>query len=82
MCRFWALTEYVNTALTKLGFDGIRKYGIDEGSLFVSSMCQPIEELARLCVETLLKKRQGTVVPTLSLLPVTYGYGGTTRRES
>ena len=62
--------------------DGIRKYGIDEGSLFVSSMCQPIEELARLCVETLLKKRQGTVVPTLSLLPVTYGYGGTTRRES
>ena len=65
-----------------LGFDGIRKYGIDESSLFVSSMCQPIEELARLCVETLLKKRQGTVVPTLSLLPVTYGYGGTTRRES
>ena len=65
-----------------LGFDGIRKYGIDEGSLFVSSMCQPIEELARLCVETLLKKRQGTVVPTLSLLPVTYCYGGTTRRES
>ena len=65
-----------------LGFDGIRKYGIDESSLFVSSMCQPIEELARLCVETLLKKRQGTVVPTLSLLPVTYCYGGTTRRES
>lgn len=65
-----------------LGFDGIRKYGIDEGSLFVSSMCQPVEDLAKLCVETLLKKRQGTVVPTLSLLPVTYCYGGTTRKES
>ena len=64
-----------------LGFDGIRKYGIDEGALFVSSMCQPVEALGRLCVETLLKKRQGIVVPTLSLLPVTYCYGGTTRRE-
>lgn len=64
-----------------LGFDGIRKYGIDEGSLFVSSMCQPVEDLARLCVETLLKKRQGTVVPTLSLLPVSYRWGGTTRKE-
>ena len=64
-----------------LGFDGIRKYGIDEGALFISSMCQPVEELARLCVETLLKKRQGTVVPTLSLLPVSYCYGGTTLRE-
>ena len=57
---------------------GIR---IDEGALFVSSMCQPVEALGRLCVETLLKKRQGIVVPTLSLLPVTYCYGGTTRRE-
>lgn len=65
-----------------LGFDGIRKYGIDEGALFVSSMCQPVEDLARLCVETLLKKRQGIVVPTLSLLPVAYCYGGTTRKES
>ena len=62
-----------------LGFDGIYKYGIDNGVLFISSMCQPIEALAQLCVELLLKKRQGEVVPTLSLLPVTYAYGGTTK---
>ena len=62
-----------------LGFDGIYKYGIDNGVLFLSSMCQPIEALAQLCVELLLKKRQGEVVPTLSLLPVTYAYGGTTK---
>ena len=65
-----------------LGYDGIRKLGIDPESLYLSSMCQPVEELARLCVEILLKKRQGAIVPSLSLLPVTYGYGGTTRRES
>ena len=64
-----------------LGFDGIRKFGIDDDALFVSSMCQPVEALGKLCVETLLKKRQGIVVPTLSVLPVTYCYGGTTRRE-
>lgn len=62
-----------------LGFDGIYKHGIDNGVLFLSSMCQPIEALAQLCVELLLKKRQGEVVPTLSLLPVTYAYGGTTK---
>lgn len=65
-----------------LGYDGIRKLGIDPESLYLSSMCQPVEELARLCVEILLKKRQGAIVPSLSLLPVSYAYGGTTRQES
>lgn len=65
-----------------LGFDGIRKFSNEEESLFVSSMCQPIKDLARLCVETLLKKRRGIIVPSLSLLPVTYCYGGTTRKEA
>ena len=69
MYRSWALTESGNTALTKVPY--------------LSLPCVSLwRNLARLCVETLLKKRQGTVVPTLSLLPVTYCYGGTTRRES
>ncbi len=65
-----------------LGFDGIRKYGIDDSALYVSSMCQPVEDLAYLCVEILLKKKEGGVVPSLSLLPVTYEYGGTTRQSN
>ncbi|MBO8462365.1 MAG: LacI family DNA-binding transcriptional regulator [Firmicutes bacterium] len=61
-----------------IGFDGIRQFGEEE--LFVSSICQPIKELAETCVSILLSNEQETR-PTLTLLPVKYEFGGTTKRE-
>lgn len=63
-----------------IGFDGIRKFGGDEEDLFISSICQPIKELARLCVQTVLIK-EGETIQNLTLLPVRYEWGGTTRKE-
>lgn len=59
-----------------IGFDGISRFGNDAAGLFVSSICQPIEQLAEKCVELLLSSE---TTPSLTLLPVEYRYGGTTR---
>ncbi len=61
-----------------IGFDGIRKFGNKEDKLFISSICQPIEELAEKCVEILVSSNS-SLLPSLTLLPVQYCYGGTTR---
>lgn len=61
-----------------IGFDGIRRFGTIESCLFVSSICQPIEQLAEKCVELLISPDEA---PALTLLPVEYQYGGTTRER-
>lgn len=58
-----------------IGFDGITKFGNAEDGLFVSSICQPIEQLAEQCIEILVSEN----TPSLTLLPVQYKYGGTTK---
>lgn len=62
-----------------IGFDGIRKFRYPKGDLFISSICQPIEQLAEKCVEILTDRTMGVEVPPLTLLPVRYEYGGTTK---
>ena len=59
-----------------IGFDGIRMFGDQE--FIVSTIVQPVEEIAEACVSTVLSKHLSTV-PSLICLPVTYAYGGTTR---
>lgn len=61
-----------------IGFDGICLFGNESDGLFVSSICQPVEALAEKCVELLLASEEETA-PSLTLLPVKYMYGGTTR---
>lgn len=61
-----------------IGFDGIHKFGFDDQELFVSSICQPIPQLAKTCVDMVLA-RDREMVPSLTLLPVKYQYGGTTK---
>lgn len=61
-----------------IGFDGIHKFGGMENDLFVSSMCQPVRQLAAKCVE-IITTEDRDAIPSLTLLPVTYQYGGTTK---
>lgn len=63
-----------------IGFDGVCKFGSEESGLYVSSICQPIEQMAEKCVEILVA-HETEIVPSLTLLPVKYRYGGTTREE-
>ena len=58
-----------------IGFDGIRMFG--DQSLIVSTIVQPVQEIAEACVSTLLS-RHLSGVPSLICLPVHYEYGGTT----
>lgn len=61
-----------------IGFDGIHKFGFEQHSLFVSSIVQPIPQLAQTCVDMVLAKDREHL-PSLTLLPVKYQYGGTTK---
>ena len=63
-----------------IGFDGIRRFGGENEPLFVSSICQPVRQLAAKCVELVLAEDRADV-PSLTLLPVRYEYGGTTKKE-
>ncbi len=63
-----------------IGFDGIRKFGGEQESLFISSICQPVRQLASKCVELVLAEDRSSV-PSLTLLPTRYEYGGTTRKQ-
>lgn len=60
-----------------IGFDGIERFGTP-GDYVISTMCQPVRQLTQKCVEIILLEDRSTV-PSLTLLPVTYCYGGTTR---
>lgn len=59
-----------------IGFDGIRMFGDQEP--IVSTIVQPVQEIAEACVSTVLSKHLSNV-PSLICLPVTYAYGGTTK---
>ena len=59
-----------------IGFDGIRMFG--DQDLIVSSIVQPVQEIAEACVSTVLSRHLSNV-PSLITLPVQYAYGGTTR---
>lgn len=64
-----------------IGFDGIRQFGNLQDDLFISSICQPVDLLAEKCVEILTSEDTATP-PSLTLLPVHYQYGGTTKDPS
>ena len=59
-----------------IGFDGIRMFGDLEP--VVSTIVQPVQEIAETCVNTVLSKHLSNV-PSLICLPVQYLPGGTTR---
>ncbi len=59
-----------------IGFDGVRRFGDQE--YFCSTIVQPVDEMARTCVEVILERDMGRS-PSLVCLPVEYAYGGTTR---
>lgn len=58
-----------------IGFDGIRMFGDQE--YVVSTIVQPVQEIAETCVSTVLSKHL-SAMPSLICLPVSYAYGGTT----
>ena len=58
-----------------IGFDGIRHLGFHD--YVCSTIVQPVEEIAEMCV-TLLLQENMPVKPPLVCLPVSYAYGGTT----
>ena len=59
-----------------IGFDGIRSFGTLDFA--VSTIVQPVQEIAEACVSTVLSKHLSNV-PSLICLPVKYAYGGTTK---
>ena len=61
-----------------IGFDGIRMFGDQEP--VVSTIVQPVPEIAEACVSTVLSRHLSTV-PSLICLPVTYLAGGTTQEQ-
>ncbi|MDD3219270.1 MAG: LacI family DNA-binding transcriptional regulator [Lachnospiraceae bacterium] len=60
-----------------IGFDGLQLY--KDGPYMVSSIAQPIPKLAEKCVDNLLGLIQKEEVEMLSMLPVTFVEGGTTK---
>lgn len=60
-----------------IGFDGIKKFYPD-GEYVVSTICQPISDLAKASVDMLLNAETSSL-PSLTLLPVSFAYGKTTR---
>ena len=60
-----------------IGFDGVRQFGDLE--YYCSTIVQPVEAIAELCVDIILEKNNSTP-PSLVCLPVTYAYGGTTKK--
>lgn len=59
-----------------IGYDGTRMLG--DGDYTCSTIVQPVQEMAEMCVEFLLQENT-TSKPPLVCLPVSYAYGGTTR---
>lgn len=59
-----------------IGFDGVKAFGI--GDYFCSTIVQPVQDIAEMCVELLLQEKMHTK-PPLVCLPVSYAYGGTTK---
>lgn len=59
-----------------IGFDGIRHFG--DADYVCSTIVQPAQEIAEMCVELLVHESL-SMKPPLVCLPVTYAYGGTTK---
>lgn len=59
-----------------IGFDGVRAFG--DGDYFCSTIVQPVQEIAEMCVELLIQENMYPK-PPLVHLPVSYACGGTTR---
>lgn len=59
-----------------IGFDGIRYFGSED--YVCSTIVQPVQEIAEMCVE-LLTRESLSAKPPLVCLPVTYACGGTTK---
>lgn len=59
-----------------IGFDGIQAFG--DGDYICSTIVQPVEDIAEMCVELLLQENM-IAKPPLICLPVSYQYGGTTK---
>lgn len=62
-----------------IGFDGIRMFG--DQDYYVSTIVQPVQEIAETCVSTVLSSHLSNV-PSLICLPVKYAAGGTTREPA
>lgn len=62
-----------------IGFDGVRAFG--DGDYFCSTIVQPVQDIAEMCVELLLQENMRTK-PPLVCLPVSYACGGTTKETS
>lgn len=60
-----------------IGFDGTKKF-YPSGEYVVSTICQPLADLAKRCIDMILSD-ENSPLPTLTLLPVSYAYGGTTK---
>lgn len=58
-----------------IGFDGIRFFG--DKDYVCSTIVQPVEEIAKMCVSLLLEENMPEK-PSLICLPVSYAYGKTT----
>ena len=60
-----------------VGYDGVRLFGDLEYSC--STIVQPVTQIAEACVDMALRWEEART-PSLLCLPVTYAYGGTTKR--
>lgn len=62
-----------------IGFDGIQMFG--DGDYICSTIVQPVQDIAEMCVELLLQENM-SAKPPLICLPVSYMYGGTTKESA
>ncbi len=77
ICSLRSMGLRVPEDVQVIGYDGIRQFG--DMDYTCSTIVQPVEEMADICVEMVLGK-DDTTAPSLVCLPVTYAYGGTTRK--
>ena len=61
-----------------IGHDGLKR--MNNGPYLLSSIVQPVEEMARVGVRNLLGLIRKEAVEPLTILPVTFAEGGTTRK--
>ena len=72
-----AMGQRVPEDVQVIGFDGIRHFG--DLNYTCSTIIQPTDEIAEICVNMVLEKDDAKS-PSLVCLPVSYGYGGTTKK--
>ncbi len=60
-----------------VGHDGLR--WMNRGDYMLSTIVQPVEEMAKTSVELVIKKIQGEEIDILTMLPITFAAKGTTR---